>query len=83
MFTLSYHIRPDWKKDYKEAAIICTVFAVTGTSSLMVVRPVLKSVLGLEGSLIEGPNSYRVASVLLVSPAYATILMFLVRLPHA
>jgi hypothetical protein len=37
------------------------------------VRPALAS-LGLEGSLKEGPNSYRVISILSVTPIYATIL---------
>ena len=32
--------------------------------------------IGLEGSLVEGPWSYRILSVLLVSPIYATFLVF-------
>ena len=66
--------RPSWKEDKVEAAVAFTVFGVTGTSTLFVVRPSLKFV-GIEGSLIEGPNSYRVLSILLISPAYACLLM--------
>lgn len=52
-----------------------TVFGITGSTSVAVVRPTLKSTFGLEGSLREGPNSYRVASILAVSPIYATMLV--------
>ncbi len=54
-----------------------TVFGVTGSSSMLLVRPALKEVFGLEGSWAEGPNSYRVASILMVSPFYAFILLFI------
>lgn len=52
------------------------VFGATGSASLILVRPALKAV-GLEGSLYEGPNSYRVASVLICSPCYACLLVTL------
>ena len=68
--------RPHWKTSMKEATIICTVFAVTGTSSMLLVRPGLKHTLGIEGSLVNGPNSYRVLSIVLISPVYATLLLF-------
>ena len=67
--------RPSWKESPLEAAVAFTVFGITGSSSVAVVRPTLKSVLGIEGSLREGPNSYRVMSVLAVSPIYATMLV--------
>jgi len=67
-------VRPSWKEDKVEAAVAFTVFGVTGTSTLFVVRPSLKLV-GIEGSLVEGPNSYRVLSIVLISPAYACLLM--------
>ena len=38
------------------------------------IRPCL-NYLGIEGSLIDGPNSYRILSVLLISPAYAALLI--------
>ena len=68
--------RPTWRENRTEAAVVFTVFGVTGTSTLFVVRPCLKFV-GIEGTMTEGPNSYRVLSVLLISPAYACMLMAL------
>jgi hypothetical protein len=67
--------RPSWKSNFFEAFIICSVFGITGTSSMMLIRPALKYSIGLEGSLIEGPNSYRAASLLIISPCYAILLM--------
>ena len=67
--------RPSWKEDKLEAAVAFTVFGVTGSTSVAVVRPTLKHVTGIEGSLREGPNSYRVTSILAVSPIYATLLV--------
>jgi hypothetical protein len=68
--------RPSWKQDYKEAAIIFCVFGITGSSSVYFVRPLLKKV-GIVGTMQDGPWSYRILSVLLVSPVYATILLTL------
>jgi hypothetical protein len=36
---------------WKEYIIICTVFAITGSSSLYVVRPTLEHVIGVQGVL--------------------------------
>ena len=67
--------RPSWRENYTEAVVVCGVFAVTGSTSVAVVRPFLKYTIGLEGSLYEGPNSYRVLSIILVSPIYACLLV--------
>ena len=67
--------RPSWRESYTEAAVLFCVFGVTGSTSVVVVRPFLKHTIGLEGSLYEGPNSYRVLSIVLVSPIYACILV--------
>ena len=67
--------RPSWKEDKLEAAVAFTVFGITGSTSVAVVRPALKHVTGIEGSMREGPNSYRVTSILAVSPIYATLLV--------
>jgi hypothetical protein len=69
--------RPNWKESRTEAAVMFIIFGVTGSSSMLLVRPAMKNVFGLEGSLVDGPNSYRVASILMVSPIYACILMFI------
>ena len=52
------------------------MFAITGSSTLVFVRPVLKKI-GIEGSWVEGPNSYRVSSLVLISPIYSMILITL------
>ena len=67
--------RPSWKEDKLEAAVAFTVFGITGSTSVALVRPALKKVTGIEGSLREGPNSYRITSILAVSPIYATLLV--------
>jgi hypothetical protein len=67
--------RPSWRENGVEAAVIFCVFGVTGSSSVAVVRPFLKQTIGLEGSMREGPWSYRILSLILVSPIYATLLV--------
>lgn len=66
--------RPYWMKDLKEGAVAFTVFGMTGSASLLLVRPTVENVFGIKGSLWEGPNSYRVISIVCVSPVYAIIL---------
>lgn len=69
--------RPNWKSNIAEGAIAFTVFGITGSSSLYFVRPILKQ-FGIEGSIIEGPATYRlfaVASFLITSPLYAVMLL--------
>ena len=70
--------RPDWKTDKTEAFVLFVVFGITGSSSVALVRPLLKNFLGIEGSLWEGPNSYRAMSLILISPVYALILLTVV-----
>lgn len=67
--------RPSWRESPVEAAVIFTVFGITGSTSVAVVRPVLKTATGLEGSMRDGPWSYRIISVLAVSPIYSVILV--------
>jgi len=55
--------------------VVFCVFGVTGSTSVAVVRPFLKKTIGLEGSMREGPWSYRILSLILVSPIYATFLV--------
>ena len=66
--------REHWKNDKKEALIIFTVFGITGSTTLFFVRPCLKY-MGIEGTLMDGPNSYRIASILIISPIYGMILL--------
>ncbi len=46
---------PRWTpKWYGEMVLICTVFGITGTSTMVLVRPAVSDVLGLKGSFKEG-----------------------------
>ena len=67
--------RPSWKESKVEAIVLFCVFGVTGSSSVAFVRPALKNILGIEGTLVDGPWSYRIASILIISPIYACILV--------
>lgn len=44
-------------------------------SSCCKVRPAVKNVLGLQGSLREGPWSYRICSIVIMTPIYASLLV--------
>jgi len=67
--------RPSWRESPTEAAVAFCVFGVTGSTSVALVRPALKRTIGLEGSMREGPWSYRITSLVAVSPIYATLLV--------
>jgi len=60
---------------WRDTVLILVVFSITGSLSLLVVKPLLSSVFGISGSLRDGPNSYRLLSVLLVPPAYSVMLV--------
>ncbi|KAG0225707.1 hypothetical protein BGW41_004582 [Actinomortierella wolfii] len=60
---------------WKEWTIIMTVFAITGSSSVYFVKPILKNVLKLEGSMQEGPWSYRLTYVCTTMPTYSITLL--------
>ena len=60
---------------WRDTVVVLVVFSVTGSLSLLVVKPLLSSLLGVSGSLRDGPNSYRLLSVLLVPPAYSVMLV--------
>ena len=60
---------------YKEMVLICTVFAITGSSTMVLVRPAVSNGLGLKGTLKDGPWSYRICSIVVMTPIYATLLV--------
>jgi len=60
---------------YREMVLLCTVFAITGSSTMVLVRPAVSKGLGLEGSLKNGPWSYRICSIVVMTPIYATLLV--------
>jgi hypothetical protein len=66
--------RPHWMKDPKEGVIACIIFGITGTTSAFALRPVISKLFGIEGSLKDGPNSYRLMSLLCISPVFAVML---------
>ena len=41
-------------KWYGEMILLCTVFGITGSSTMFLVRPAVGNVLGLEGSMKDG-----------------------------
>lgn len=68
-------VRPSWKENKTEAAVVFCVFGITGSTSVAFVRPCLKNTFGLEGNMIDGPWSYRIISLVAVSPIYAVFLL--------
>lgn len=62
-------------KWYGEMTLLCTVFAITGTSTMVLVRPAMSEILGLKGSLKDGPWSYRICSLVIMTPLYAGMLV--------
>ncbi len=62
----------DW---WQEWTIKCVLFAITGTSSMKLVRPVLREATGIEGTFRDGPNSYRAMSLMLMTPIYTMLLL--------
>ena len=67
--------RPHWRESYTEAAVLFCVFGITGSSSVALVRPFLKNTMHIEGTMMEGPNSYRFLSIFMVTPIYACVLL--------
>jgi hypothetical protein len=52
------------------------VFAVTGSSTAYLVRPLVSQHLGLNGSFKDGPWSYRIVSLIVMMPGnYAALEM--------
>jgi len=60
---------------YGEMVLLCTVFAITGSSSLVLVRPAVSKGLGLQGSMKDGPWSYRICSLVIMTPIYTVLLV--------
>ncbi|CAG8495032.1 5225_t:CDS:2 [Paraglomus occultum] len=59
---------------WKEWTIIFAVFAVTGSTTVRVVRPIVTNVFGIEGSFTDGPWSYRLTYLAITLPLYSVIL---------
>ncbi len=57
---------------WRHHAVVFTVFGVTGSSAMWLVRPQLYALMGVEG---EATSGQRVASLLLMMPFYYAILL--------
>ncbi|KAF9896776.1 hypothetical protein BX616_006778, partial [Lobosporangium transversale] len=68
-----YRFSANW---WIEWIIIFIVFSVTGSSTMLVVKPLMKA-LGLTGSLGQGPWSFRIAYVVLTLPLYSCMLLLI------
>jgi len=69
-------IPPRWTLPwYGEMTLICTVFAIAGSSTMFMVRPAMNKVLGLKGSMKEGPWTYRLSSFFIMTPIYPFVLV--------
>jgi hypothetical protein len=62
----------DW---WWEQFIIFIIFGITGSLTVFFVKPFLQKTLQLEGSLKEGPWSFRFAYILVMMPVYSIMLL--------
>ena len=56
-------------------AVVFLVFGVTGALTVLISRLVLNGLLGLDGSLVGGPWSYRLVYLALIPPVYSATLL--------
>ncbi len=55
--------------------VIFLAFGVTGGLTVLISRLVLNGLLGLDGSLVSGPWSYRLVYLALIPPVYSATLL--------
>ena len=67
---------------YLEWFTICIIFGITGSSAVYLIRPIITHLTGLSGTLRDGPNSYRLLYILLLSPSYYIVLFGISRLSN-
>mmetsp|Transcript_25829 Transcript_25829/g.59460 ORF Transcript_25829/g.59460 Transcript_25829/m.59460 type:complete len:216 (-) Transcript_25829:432-1079(-) len=60
---------------YAEMALVSTVFGVTGSTTMFLVRPAITDFLHLHGSMKDGPWSYRLTSLVIMTPLYPLLLV--------
>lgn len=60
---------------YLEMVLLCTVFGVTGSSSMYFVKPLVKDVFGIDGTLVDGPWAYRLVCIGVLMPCYSIMLV--------
>ena len=54
---------------------VCMIFGFTGSTTMFLVRPAVSKGLKLEGSMKDGPWSYRVATFVVMFPVYPLLLL--------
>jgi len=65
-----------WSKSWLwDKFIVCVVFGITGTTTMFFVRPILRDLLQIQGTIIQGPWSYRISYFLTIMPIYSIILV--------
>jgi hypothetical protein len=62
---------------WRHWAVILLVFAITGTLAMRLSSLVLRDLLGLQGTFWGGPWSFRLAWLLLITPAYSALLVLI------
>jgi len=60
-----------------EKLYVCTVFAITGSTAMVVVRYIMHRMLELEGSIWSGPWLYRLIYFLVMTPSYSVTLLLM------
>eukprot|EP00039_Didymoeca_costata_P030374 m.29238 g.29238 ORF g.29238 m.29238 type:complete len:156 (-) comp8080_c0_seq1:59-526(-) len=69
--------RNEWTSaHWREEAVLWFVFAVTGSSASKGARLVCNNLLGIEGTIKEGPWTYRASYFVLMMPVYTLTLLF-------
>lgn len=67
---------------YIEYLTICIIFAICGSTAVYLIRPLIQSLFNIQGTLRDGPNTYRILYILLLSPSYYVVLYILSRLTN-
>ncbi|MCH8848979.1 MAG: hypothetical protein J4N29_04005 [Chloroflexi bacterium] len=66
---------PPTARGVRHYAVIFLAFGVTGGLTVFLSRLLLNELLGLDGSLLSGPWSYRLIYLALIPPVYSATLM--------
>lgn len=55
--------------------VVILAFGITGSLAVLLSKLLLNGAIGLDGSMVSGPWSYRIAYVLLIPPFYSVMLV--------
>ena len=62
-------------RDARHYAVVVVVFGITGSLAVLVSKLLINEAIGLEGSLVAGPWSFRIVYLLLIPPSYSVMLL--------